>query len=71
MTLTTKSLVTSDATTFLAKLFVEGKENSLDPTVLEALFADSLGKNIVVRPIGSCNSVKSVAEAFRTLKENI
>jgi hypothetical protein len=70
MTLASKTSIKSGATNSLATLYVEGKEESLDPTVLKALFSNPQGKNVVVRPVGSCHSVTNVAEAFRSLEEN-
>jgi len=45
-------------------LYAEGDEDSLDPVILRHLFANAT-KSIVIRPIGSCNSVESVATAFQ------
>ena len=71
MTLVTKTSIKYDATNSLTTLYVEGKEKSLDPTVLKALFVDSSGRNIVVRAVGSSNSVKGVVAAFHTLKRKL
>lgn len=50
-------------------LYVEGREDSLDPIILKRLF-ESAAKSIVIRPIGSCNSVESVSTAFQSYNDD-